>query len=439
MDTSIESFGYLLKRYRKALDLTQAELGRRAGCSEAAIRKIEAGERRPSAQLAELLADQLKIPADQRAVFLQMARHIIPERPFISASLPVLPVPIPLRPPAQGDLHNLPSPMTSLVGRVREIQAIIDSLKDVSVRLLTLVGPPGIGKTRLSLRCGQAVQADFRDGVWFVDLSAIHDSTLALPAIARALPMSRDVVAADMRTEVIQAIKDHSMLLILDNFEHVVDRGASDLVEILKACPGVKALVTSRLPLHVYGEHEYPVPALSIPPDKPNTSLDSLAQYEAVELFLTRIRQHTPGFMFDQENAPQIVEICRRMEGIPLAIELAAATARRMTLREIVQTVRQGSGQGWLQLFRSPVHDLPPRQRTLYGAIAWSYNLLDPSEQTVFRRLGVFSGSFDTEAVMAICQEVSSNRGYIESALEKLVDQYLLSQVQENASGAGRC
>ncbi|HEX9030025.1 MAG TPA: tetratricopeptide repeat protein, partial [Anaerolineales bacterium] len=175
----------------------------------------------------------------------------------------------------------------------------------------------------------------------------------------------------------------------------------------------------------------YAVPALSIPPAGSISSLDALARFEAVQLFTIRMKQHTPDFELNAENASPVVEICRRMEGIPLALELAAATARRMPLAEITQMLHPEAAHGWLRRIRSPAQDLPPRQRTLYNAIAWSYNLLDPTEQAVFRSLGVFTGSFDRPAGVAVCQGAVPDQESIDPVLEKLVGLYLLTQAAE--------
>ncbi len=359
---------------------------------------------------------------------MQLARHIMPEQPFILTPGPARATGL----AARSSPNNLPAQMTSLVGRDLETQAVKHFLEQESIRLLTLVGPPGIGKTRLSMRCGQELLADFPDGVWFIDLSTIREGALVLPSILRAIPAAQAAPTQDARQGIILAIQTKHMLLILDNFEQLVEPGAAELVQILKACPNLKALVTSRLPLQVYGEHEYPVPSLSFPHADTAVSLDSLAQNEAVQLFLVRMHQHTPDFTIDKENAAQIVEICRRMEGIPLALELAAATARRLPLQEITRAIHLGPGQGWLQLFQAQAHDLPARQQTLYAAIAWSYDLLEPAEQAVFRSLGVFSGAIDAQAAMVVCPEIGSDQEHAAAMLEKLADLYLLSPEQEN-------
>ena len=203
------SFGYWLRRHRKALDWTQAELARRVNCTAATIRKIEADERKPSRQLAELLADQLNVPADQRAAFLHAARHAV----FSDALSLATPAPISARPP-----HNLPAPLTALVNRVRDIAVVSELLARDDVRWLTLIGPPGIGKTRLCLQSAGNVLPHFPDGVWYVDLAPVADSALVLPTMARALNIAESGALMPMQ-QLTAIFKDQRALLVLDNFE----------------------------------------------------------------------------------------------------------------------------------------------------------------------------------------------------------------------------
>jgi predicted ATPase/transcriptional regulator with XRE-family HTH domain len=382
------SFGYWLRRHRKALDWTQAELARRVNCAAATIRKIEADERKPSRQLAEALADQLNVPADQRAAFLHAARHAV----FSDASSFATPALISARPP-----HNLPTPLTALVNRVRDIAAISAMLTRDDVRLLTLIGSPGIGKTRLCLQSAGNVLTHFPDGVWYVDLAPVADSALVLLAIARALNIAESGALMPMQ-QLTVVFKDQRALLVLDNFEQVAD-AARDVTELLRACRGLKVLATSRVPLHAYGEHEYAVLPMSLPPR--DTAPNQLIEYEAVQLFAARVREHQPGFAIAAANARHVAEVCIHLDGVPLALELAAASLRRMTLAELAALL---TGEPhWLRSLHSPAQDLPPRQRTLYNAIAWSYSLLDATTQTGFRRLGVFVGGFDELAAATIC------------------------------------
>ncbi|NWG05882.1 MAG: tetratricopeptide repeat protein [Chloroflexi bacterium] len=402
------TFGKWVRTRRRQLDLTQSELGKRAGCSGAAIRKIEADERKPSRQLAELLAQVLQIPASERELFLQFARGVLVEE---------------IRLTPKTHAHNLPALLTSTVDRTHDLANITSLLKDKTVHLVTLIGPPGIGKTRLSIHCGNELLDDFPDGVWFVDLADVTHADFFLPTVARFLP-DLNLPPAPSLFQLLSGLRDKSLLLILDNFEQIVEGASLDAAQILKACPQVKMLVTSRVPLNLYGEHEYPLPPLSIPPRNAEKTQDALMRFESVQLFVARVRQHQPHFAVTPENAEAVIEICALLDGIPLALELAAATLRQMSLEEMVALLQR---QGWAKHLAASARDLPHRQRTLENVIDWSYNLLDGEQRNVFAKLGVFSGWFDAEAASAVCEtEVSPY-------LNALADHSLL--VRESVNG----
>ncbi|MCU0484936.1 MAG: helix-turn-helix domain-containing protein [Anaerolineales bacterium] len=381
-----DSFGAWVRTHRRRLDLTQAGLGERAGCSEAAIRKIEANERKPSRQLAELLARALEIPAAEYETFLQFGRGI-----YTAEIKPVLP---------QESKNNLPTLLTSTINRIHDLSVVTGLLARADVHLVTLVGPPGIGKTRLSIHCGSALVDQYPDGVWFVELADVSNPDFFIPTLARTIPTISLPPSPGLK-QLLGELRDKTTLLILDNFEQIVEKSALDVAQILKACPRVNILVTSRVPLHIYGESEYSLPPLSFPPHDAEKTPASLMQFEAVQLFTARLRQHQPSFEITPENAPAIIEICAILEGIPLALELAAASLRQMTLAELARLLR---GQGWVSQVATPARDLPQRQRTLENLIAWSYTLLDERQQEGFCRLGVFSNWFDAEAATAICE-----------------------------------
>lgn len=406
------SFGYWVRRRRKALDLTQADLGRRVGASAAMIRKIEADERRPSRELAELLAGALAVPEAERARFQRAARDVTAVDDLTSAAEPP-PSPLALPP------TNLPAPVTSMVNRHSDLEHVTSLLLSAGARLVTLIGPPGMGKTRLSIQVAARVRPRFRDGTWFVDLSAVVDGEQVLPGVAMTLGLAAPGFSAAERLAV--ELREREMLLVLDNVEQVVEQAAVTVASLLRACPGLKVLATSRVRLDVYGEHEYPLPAMSLPP--PGAPLDGLLRYEAVELFADRARQHQPDFTLDETTAGAVMEICRRMGGLPLALELAAAGTRRMGVVELAGALREASGQDWHALLHTTARDLPPRQRTLFDAVAWSYSLLSPDEQTVLRRLGVFAGHFDAAAAAALAPEPAA----IGSILARLVDHNLVA------------
>jgi len=382
------TFGAWVRTRRKQLDLTQSGLGKRAGCSAAAIRKIEADERKPSRQLAELLAVALEIPPAEKESFLQLARGMFVEEIRFEKS------PHP---------HNIPTLLTSTVDRTHDLASVCTLFKDKTVHLVTIIGPPGIGKTRLSIHCANELLDDFPDGVWFVDLADITNAEFFIPALARLLP-SLGLLPSPGLEQLISGLKEKRILLLLDNFEQIAQAGSLDVAQMLKSCAHLKILVTSRVPLHIYGEHEYVLPPLSIPPRDVKGTEETLMHYESVQLFVTRVRQHRLSFSLTPENAADVIDIVTILDGIPLALELAAATIRQMSLNEMVVLLR---GTDWVRKLATPARDLPQRQRTLENVLDWSYNLLNEEHRTFFCKLGVFSGRFDSAAATAVCESES--------------------------------
>jgi non-specific serine/threonine protein kinase len=313
--------------------------------------------------------------------------------------------------------HNLPAQLTSFVGRECELKEIVELLE--TTRLLTLTGPPGTGKTRLGLRVAAEVLDRFRDGVFFVDLAPIRDSGLVTTTIAQVL----DIVVSGGQP-LLDTLKNYlrpkHLLLLLDNFEHIVD--AAPLVgSLLSSSPDVKALVTSREALRVYGEQEYPVPPLTLPDLDRAEPLPRISQCEAVELFERRARAARPDFALTDDNAPAVAEICVRLDGLPLAIELAAARSTMLSPEMMRRRLESRLGV----LVAGP-RDLPARQRTLRGTIDWSYDLLDPPERTLFARLAVFQGGRAAEAVEAVCSQGLKLEVY--AGLESLLNKSLVRQ-----------
>lgn len=401
-----DSFGDWLRRRRKALALTQAQVAERAGCTAATIRKLEADERKPSWQLAELLATALAVPDEQRMTFLHAARQIQALNQLTQASSPMsLSVILPLvspssQSPSLPHKQHLPAPMTLLVDRVQDTANVVRLLTRADVRLLTLLGPPGIGKTRLALRSAEVVTDHFRDGVWFVDLAPLTDATQVLPAIAYTMSVT-EAGATSLIERLCATLADQQLLLLLDNCEQVI-AAATEIATLLRRCKELTVLTTSRIPLRLSAEYEYQVPPLSLPTELvTDLEPESLMKYEAVQLFVARVQQHQHEFMVTPANAAPIVALCRRLEGIPLALELAAAALRRMSVDQLAALLQTETT--WLHQLYSPARDLPPRQRTLYQAIAWSYSLLDADLQRVFRQLAIFVGGFTAQAALAIC------------------------------------
>jgi non-specific serine/threonine protein kinase len=292
--------------------------------------------------------------------------------------------------------HNLPQQLTSFIGREREIAEVKRLL--ATTRLLTLVGTGGGGKTRLSLQVAAELLDEFRDGVCFVGLAPISDSLLVVTTIAQALGIKEEGEQPLIDTLKV-ALREREALLVLDNFEQVIPAGPL-VTDLLLSCPAVKVLITSREALHVYGEHEFQVPPLALPNPRKDPALATLSQSEAVQLFVQRARAVKHDFALTEANAPHVADVCIRLDGLPLAIELAAARVRVLPPQAIV--ARLGSALG---LLTGGAQNLPERQQTLRSAIAWSYDLLDADEAALFRRLSVFVDGCSLDAAEWISEQ----------------------------------
>jgi predicted ATPase len=326
--------------------------------------------------------------------------------------------------------NNLPLQPTPLIGREKEVSEVRDLLSAEATRLLTLTGPGGIGKTRLALQAAADLLEEFPDGAFFAPLATLTDSELLLPAVAEALGVM-ETAEQPLSENLKDYLSERRLLLVLDNFEQVLG-AAPAVTELVAGAPGLKVLATSRAPLGLYGEHEYAVPPLSVPDVKHLPDLKSLSQYEAVRLFIERAKAAKVDFEVTDESAPAVAEICVRLDGLPLAIELAAARIKMLPPKAMLQ--RLGNR---LKLLTGGARDLPERQRTLRATIEWSFALLDEGEQVLFARLAVFSGGRTLEATEAICDAEGDLPVDVFDGISSLVDKSLLRQ-EEGPNGEPR-
>lgn len=420
------SFGDWVKERRKFLGLSRRALAARIGCSAVTIVKIEGGERRPSDQVAALLAKGLELSPEEELDFVAFARRFLAPA---SAQTPERAIPsLPVAPTAPRNASNLPAPATSFIGREDDVREAQELLRGGSVRLLTFTGPPGIGKTRLSLRVAEDLQADFADGVFFVALAPVRDPDMIPLVIARTLGV-RDSPGIPTVEGLKRYLKDKATLLLLDNFEQVMP-AAPLLGDLLQHARGLKVAVSSREILHVYGEHDFPVESLSLPDKDPEMSDPSeWLRYEAIRLFVERSRAVQRSFRLTESNVRTVSEICRRLDCLPLAIELAAARIRSMPPEQLQSQIDKK-----LALLADGPRDLPLRQQTLRHAIDWSFDLLNETEQAIFRRVAVFRGGCTEQAALALSRD-TLDIGDCRDTLQSLVDKSLLRREDGGVAG----
>jgi predicted ATPase/transcriptional regulator with XRE-family HTH domain len=427
------SFGEWLKLRRKALDLTQAELAQRAGCSVHALRKIESGERRPSKQLAGLLANSLEIPPEEHTTFVKVARgELIVER--LHPPTPAQPADHAPTPSPPAHLNKLPETLPPLVGRDPELETLGGLLRDRKCRLLTLIGPGGIGKTRLGIEVAAQHQNLFPDGVCFVSLASLRTHTYLVPAIADALDYAFQG-QIEPQIQLLNHLSTKQMLLVLDNAEHLLV-GVELFAEILEQSPGVKLLVTSRERLYLQSEWVFEIQGLPVPPAE---QIEHAEQYSSIALFVQCAQRAKVGFKLPAEERSAVVHICQMVEGMPLGIELAAAWVSVLSCDEIAHEIESG-----LDFLSTSMRDVPERLRSLQAAFDHSWKLLSGDERKVLCRLSIFQGGFEREAaekvggatlqsLLALTSKSLIRR--IDSSrydLHEVIQQYALSHLGED-------
>ncbi len=406
------TFGELLKHLRQRAQLTQDEFGLAVGYSRAHIARMESNQRLPDAGAVKArFLEPLDIRPDSDEAVLLMklahAAHAMPT-PFVVEHEAA---------PAQAIPNNLPYELTSFIGRegaLRELERLLPT-----TRLLTLTGTGGTGKTRLALKLAERVMADYPDGVWLVELAPLSDPAMVPAAVLGALNL-RELPDTSSTASLVAHLQDKRAQLILDNCEHVIDACAQLADALLRGCKHLRVLCTSREALGIAGELAWRVPSLSLP-DAQTTDLTALQQNEAITLFVERAVFAASSFKLTAENAPAVLQICKRLDGIPLAIELAAARVKALTPADIAARLDDR-----FRLLAGGSRTALPRQQTLQAAVDWSYRLLSEPERLLLSRLAVFTGGWTLAAAEHVCAGEGIERNDVLSLLSRLVDKSLV-------------
>lgn len=412
MNARSTAFGSVLRRFREAAGLSQERLAERAGLSLRGVSDLERGVRSaPRLETVCMLADGLGLSEGERA-------ELLAARNAVASPSPV----------ATGDPdHHLTPPLTTFFGRQREIAAIGELLTGQGARLVTLIGPGGVGKTRLAFEVGHQYRHAFPDGVIFISLATVRERARILPRIANAIgtPHTGD---RDLRDALAVALEGRRLLLILDNLEQAI-AAAADVATLVARCSSVTFLATSRIMLHIGAERAFPVDPLPLPAwDAP---CEVLAASDAVRLFADRARAVDPGFTMTPGTIGAVAELVRRLDGLPLAIELAAVRARLLSPADILARMTQ-----YLPMLTGGSRDAPERQQTMRNAIAWSHDLLSPTEQAIFRRLAVFQGGCTLDAAESVLGATGLDSLEILDGLAALVESSLLQRRTDPRGGS---
>ena len=408
------SFGTWLRQRRRALDLTQKALAREVGCAEITVRRMEADEYKPSHDLALVLLETLGVPKSERAQWVRFAR-----------GLAEYPKSQPAPSPAREQITNLPIPLTSFIGRKKDIALIQQRL--AGHRLVTLLGAGGIGKTRLSQEVASQLLGDYANGVWLVELASLSDPALVPQTVAAVFGIQQGTTVRATVETLIHFLRAKIVLLILDNCEHLLEACAQLADILLKHCPDLKILTTSREALGIIGEALYQVPSLTIPEMQRIESIEKLNDYESIRLFDERAQLVQMDFALTQENASSVAQICSRLDGIPLAIELAAVRVQMFSAEQIASQLNK-----CFHTLTGGSRTALPRHQTLQASIDWSWHLLYDHEQIVLRRLSVFAGGFTLEAAGQVCTGNGIESRQIIGLISQLVTKSLVVANQES-------